>query len=114
MATTTGLAGFCVLGAQFGNIAAAGLLYPTEFRSLGVGWALAFGRVGSIAGPLLGGLLIDTKLPVQQLFLLAAVPMATGLIAASSIVGLSYWRIGRIHFDGLHGCIDLKRGAPAA
>jgi AAHS family 4-hydroxybenzoate transporter-like MFS transporter len=114
MAMTTGLAGFCVLGAQFGNIAAAGLLYPTESRSLGVGWALAFGRVGSIAGPLLGGLLIDAKLPLQRLFLLAAVPMATGLIAASSIVGLSYWRVGRLHFDGLHSCIDLERPASAA
>src|SRR5258705_405987 len=82
MASTVGLAGFCVLGAQFGNIAASGLLYPTEFRSRGVGWALAFGRVGSIAGPLLGGLLIDMKLPLQQLFLLAAIPMVAGLIAA--------------------------------
>ncbi len=31
------LSGLCVLGAQFGNNAAAGLLYPTQFRSKGVG-----------------------------------------------------------------------------
>ena len=36
-------------GAQFGNNAASGLLYPTAFRSRGVGWALGIGGVGSIA-----------------------------------------------------------------
>jgi AAHS family 4-hydroxybenzoate transporter-like MFS transporter len=66
------IAGLCVLGAQFGHIAAAGLLYPTQFRSKGVGWALTIGRIGAIAGPLLGGQLIKTRLPMQQLFLAAS------------------------------------------
>jgi AAHS family 4-hydroxybenzoate transporter-like MFS transporter len=72
------IAGLCVLGAQFGHIAAAGLLYPTQFRSKGVGWALAIGRIGAIAGPLLGGQMIKAGLPMQQLFLAASVPMVVG------------------------------------
>ena len=55
LAPLAAIAGFCVLGAQFGNNAAAGLLYPTQFRSKGVGWALGIGRFGAVVGPLLGG-----------------------------------------------------------
>jgi AAHS family 4-hydroxybenzoate transporter-like MFS transporter len=68
------IAGLCVLGAALGDSAAAGLLYPTQFRSKGVGWALAIGRFGAIGGPLLGGQLIKMNLPVRQLFLAAAAP----------------------------------------
>src|SRR5262249_1648862 len=53
---TVMLSGFCIIGAQFCNNAASGLIYPTEFRSTGVGWALGIGRFGSILGPVLGGL----------------------------------------------------------
>ena len=89
--------GFCVIGAQFCNNAASGLLYATEIRSTGVGWALGVGRLGSIAGPLAGGLLIG-KLATAQLFLLAAVPMTVGLLASSALAKLWYrergtWRL---------------------
>ncbi len=83
------LAGFSIIGVQFCNNAASGLLYPTEFRSSGAGWALGVGRFGSIAGPLLGGLLIG-KVSLQQLFLLAALPMLAGLLASLLLVRL--WR----------------------
>jgi len=75
------LAGFSIIGVQFCNNAASGLLYPTEFRSSGAGWALGVGRFGSIGGPLLGGLLIG-NVTLQQLFLLAALPMMVGLVAS--------------------------------
>jgi AAHS family 4-hydroxybenzoate transporter-like MFS transporter len=51
LAVVTALAGLGVLGAQFGNNAAAGLLYPTGVRAKGVGWALGIGRFGAILGP---------------------------------------------------------------
>jgi hypothetical protein len=72
-----------------GNNAASGLLYPTQFRSSGVGWALGIGRLGSIGGPLVGGLLVSQKVPLQQFFLLAAVPMVAGLIASAATTGFS-------------------------
>jgi AAHS family 4-hydroxybenzoate transporter-like MFS transporter len=99
MASAVMLAGFCTLGAQFGNIAASGLLYPTAFRSRGVGWALGIGRLGSIVGPLVGGMLIGLKVPPQQFFLFAAVPMVAGLIASVGVARLCYMRLGGVHLD---------------
>jgi AAHS family 4-hydroxybenzoate transporter-like MFS transporter len=99
MASAVTLSGFCTLGAQFGNNAASGLLYPTAFRSGGVGWALGIGRFGSIGGPLIGGLLVSLQVPAQQFFLLAAVPMVVGLIASAGVVRLCYQRLGGIHLS---------------
>jgi AAHS family 4-hydroxybenzoate transporter-like MFS transporter len=101
LVSAVALAGFCTLGAQFGNNAAAGLLYPTASRSSGAGWALGMGRLGSIAGPLVGGLFIGRHVPAQQFFLFAALPMLVGLIAAACIARLSYRELGGIHLDEL-------------
>ncbi len=96
LAPLSAVAGLCVLGAQFGNNAAAGLLYPTQFRSKGVGWALGIGRFGSMVGPLLGGQLIKMHLPMRPLFLAAAAPMLLGAIAAVILVRLCYLRLGTL------------------
>lgn len=73
--------GFAVIGAQNGANALAAETYPTAARSTGVGWALGVGRVGSILGPLLGGVLVG-KTP--RLFVMAAIPLA--LAAAAALV----------------------------
>jgi AAHS family 4-hydroxybenzoate transporter-like MFS transporter len=99
MVSAVALSGFCTLGAQFGNNAASGLLYPTASRSSGVGWALGIGRFGSIAGPLVGGLVVGMNVPAQQFFLLAAAPMVVGFIASAGIVRLCYQRLGSMHLD---------------
>jgi AAHS family 4-hydroxybenzoate transporter-like MFS transporter len=107
MATFTTLAGFFVLGAQFGNNATSGLIYPTAFRSRGVGWALGVGRVSSIMGPLLGGVLVAMALPLDKLFLIASIPMAIGFLAAVGLVRLCYLRFGNLQID------DVPAGTPA-
>jgi AAHS family 4-hydroxybenzoate transporter-like MFS transporter len=99
LAPLAAIAGLCVLGAQFGNNAAAGLLYPTQFRSKGVGWALAIGRFGSVVGPLLGGQLIKMHLPMRQLFLAASAPMLVGAVAAVVLVRLCYVRLGALRLS---------------
>lgn len=81
------VSGFWVVGAQFGANALAASYYPTSIRSTGVGWALGIGRIGSIIGPLVGGLLMSLKWPFSDLFLAAAVPAA---IAAVAILALRY------------------------
>jgi MFS transporter, AAHS family, 4-hydroxybenzoate transporter len=101
MASMVALAGFCTLGAQFGNNAASGLLYPTAYRSRGVGWALGLGRLGSVVGPLVGGVLLGSKLPLQQLFVFAAIPMAAGLIAAAALARLCYRALGSLQLDDM-------------
>jgi MFS transporter, AAHS family, 4-hydroxybenzoate transporter len=101
MTAAVTLAGFATLGAQFGNNAASGLLYPTAIRARGVGWALGIGRFGSMLGPLIGGLLIGMHMPLQRLFLLAAAPMIIGLIASVGVARLCYKRLGNMHLDDL-------------
>ncbi|HEV2700009.1 MAG TPA: MFS transporter [Steroidobacteraceae bacterium] len=99
LAPLAAIAGFSVLGAQFGNNAAAGLLYPTQFRSKGVGWALGVGRFGAIVGPLMGGYLIKMHLPIRELFLAASAPMWIGAVAALVLVRLCYVRLGRLQLS---------------
>jgi AAHS family 4-hydroxybenzoate transporter-like MFS transporter len=101
LATTfiSGLAGFAVLGVQFGNNACSGLIYPTEARSKGVGWALGIGRFGAIVSPYIGGLLIAQNMPSSELFLWAASPMAAGAIAAIFVALLCYARFRSMTLD---------------
>jgi AAHS family 4-hydroxybenzoate transporter-like MFS transporter len=114
MVSAVALSGFCTLGAQFGNNAAAGLLYPTASRSSGVGWALGIGRFGSIAGPLAGGLLMGMKVPARQLFVLAAIPMVAGLIASIYVVRHCYQKLGGIHLDEMTQTVSPKTTTKAA
>ena len=82
------LAGFCTLGAQSGLNAITAILYPTPLRSTGAGAAFGIGRVGAILGPVIGGRLIDMHLPVQQLYMIAAIPFVLGAIAAAVLMPL--------------------------
>jgi MFS transporter, AAHS family, 4-hydroxybenzoate transporter len=81
-------AGFCILGLQFGNIATEANIYPTYIRAWGVGSNFAIGRIGGALGPLLGGLAFGAKLPAQQIFLIATLPLIVGLIATLAIMPL--------------------------
>lgn len=60
--------GFCIFGAQIAIHAYAANLYPLQIRATGIGWALAWGRVGSIIGPLAGGYLLQMALPMPYFF----------------------------------------------
>jgi AAHS family 4-hydroxybenzoate transporter-like MFS transporter len=92
-------AGICVLGAQFGNNAAAGLLYPTEIRAKAVGWAFSMGRFGSILGPLVGGMLLARNWPLSDLFLAAALPLVAAAVAAMIMTRLCFVRFKGLPLD---------------
>jgi len=85
MIVMAALGGLCIVGLQFGLNATSGMIYPTHIRSNGVGFAFGVGRFGAIAGPLIGGALIAMKLPIQQMYILAAIPMALGAIACYAL-----------------------------
>ena len=72
------VAGFCVLGIQSAINVAGAMVYPTSLRANGSGWELGIGRVGSIVGPVLGGLFV--AMPVDQLFVWASLPFALGAV----------------------------------
>jgi MFS transporter, AAHS family, 4-hydroxybenzoate transporter len=86
--TLVAAAGFCLLGLQFGNISSETMVYPTYIRSWGVGSCFGAGRVGSVIGPLVGGWLISLQVPMQYLFLFAAIPLVIGLINAAILTPL--------------------------
>ncbi len=73
-------AGFGVVGAQIGANAYAAAFYPTAFRATGVGWALGIGRVGSIVGPLIGGVLLSLNVPLATIFVLGAIPAGIAVL----------------------------------
>jgi AAHS family 4-hydroxybenzoate transporter-like MFS transporter len=83
---TTGLA---CLGSQSSSNALTSTYYPTAIRSTGLGWALGIGRIGSIVGPILGGLLLTITPETRRVFWAAAIPpliaTAAAFLAASII-----------------------------
>jgi AAHS family 4-hydroxybenzoate transporter-like MFS transporter len=83
----TFLAGFGVVGAQIGMNALAAGLYPTSIRSTGVGWALGVGRIGSIIGPVAGGILLSLGWNAQSVVLIAAVPTLLAGLAVFALRG---------------------------
>jgi MFS transporter, AAHS family, 4-hydroxybenzoate transporter len=64
-------------GGHYGVQSIAGLFYPTSCRALGTGWASTFGKVGSVIGPTVGGLILASGLKTQHLFALMAICPAT-------------------------------------
>jgi AAHS family 4-hydroxybenzoate transporter-like MFS transporter len=73
--------GVTVQGAQAGINAASASFYPTSMRSTGVGWALGVGRIGSIIGPVLGGVLLSMTWTPQQILLSGTVPALCATVA---------------------------------
>ena len=80
------VAGFGIVGGQGAANAVAAMSYPTEIRSTGVGWYFGIGRIGSIIGPGIAGVLLAAGVTNRDLFLMAVVP---ALVAAAAAFLLS-------------------------
>jgi len=76
-----GLAGASTIGTQIVANAYTGQFYPMAVRSTGLGWALGIGRMGAILAPIVIGLLVSMKLPLQQNFIAISIPAVIGMIA---------------------------------
>lgn len=96
------ITGAGIMGAQFGMNGLSGAVYQPKIRSTGSGWAFGIGRVGTIVGPALGGLVLGMSFPPRTMFLVAVIPL---IIAAVATALLGRERIG--------GRLDLMR-EPAA
>ncbi|HUA01700.1 MAG TPA: MFS transporter [Candidatus Aquilonibacter sp.] len=73
--------GFMIIGAQGGLNALAANFYPTAVRSTGVGWALGVGRIGSIVGPLLGGMFLTMGWKPSGMLLFASAVAVCACVA---------------------------------
>ena len=85
LAIAVGITGFGVAGSQSSLNTVSGMLYPTAIRSTGVGWSMGIGRIGSIVGPTLGGVLVAAQWNVTAIINVQALP---ALIAAICVLGL--------------------------
>lgn len=85
----SGAAGFFLLGANYALYGVAATYYPLAVRGTGSGASVAVGRIGSIIGPLLAGLLLGGGMSaggvVQYM-----VPVAA--VAGAAVFGLSFCR----------------------
>jgi AAHS family 4-hydroxybenzoate transporter-like MFS transporter len=92
MMAVTFVLGVVIQGAQAGLNALAASFYPTTVRSTGVGWALGVGRVGSIVGPAIGGMLLSMGWTPQRIFLAGTIPAvcaSISILASSRLRGSS-------------------------
>src|SRR5882757_83173 len=91
--------GFCLVGITLSMNAITGVIYPTEIRAKGVGWAYGLGRFASIMSPVIGGWLIAMHLPISQLFLVPVVPLIVGTVACYALMQLCVRRFNGISFN---------------
>lgn len=73
LCVTAFFAGMLSIGAQMCTVSFCASFYGTQLRSTGVGWSMGVGRVGAMAGPVLGGVLISSGLEGSMLFLIAGI-----------------------------------------
>jgi MFS transporter, AAHS family, 4-hydroxybenzoate transporter len=81
MMIVTFILGISVQGAQAGLNVLSAMYYPTVIRATGVGWALGVGRIGSIVGPIIGGVMLSMQWTPQQIFMAGAVPAICAAVA---------------------------------
>jgi MFS transporter, AAHS family, 4-hydroxybenzoate transporter len=86
------LSGACSLGAQMCTVVYCANFYDTALRSTGVGWAIGIGRIGSIVGPAMGGILIAAGLAPRILFVLIGI-MSVG--SGIAVLALGRFSAGR-------------------
>jgi AAHS family 4-hydroxybenzoate transporter-like MFS transporter len=89
MMVVLAIAGGGFIGSQLGLNGFCASMYPAETRSTGIGWALGVGRLGGIAGPIVGGALLALGRPATEVLLYAAGP---GVVTAALVLFLGYHR----------------------
>jgi MFS transporter, AAHS family, 4-hydroxybenzoate transporter len=73
--------GFFVGGSNSGLMALAATSYPVFMRSTGVGWAYGIGgRVGSMVGPMLGGVLLQDGWSASEICYVMGLPTLLGSV----------------------------------
>lgn len=81
-----GLVGFTLLGANYAMYGVAALYYPTLMRGRGSGATVAWGRLGAVAAPLVGGFLLAGGSTANSVIFGMAIP---AVIAGIAVFALS-------------------------
>ena len=72
--------GFFINSAHMDVTILAPIVYPSSCRNQGAGTAIAAGRIGAMLGPFIGGILLDTAMPMETLIGLVAIPLVIAAI----------------------------------
>jgi AAHS family 4-hydroxybenzoate transporter-like MFS transporter len=94
-------------GVHVGMHSISGLFYPSTVRANGTGWATSIAKIGSVAGPMIGGLILATAFPVRHIYALLAV---SPLVVAIAIFAMS--RIRARPTDAIPQPGKIPAGAP--
>jgi AAHS family 4-hydroxybenzoate transporter-like MFS transporter len=83
------LIGGFLIGGHFGLHSICGIFYPSAYRGNGAGWATSVAKIGSVAGPYLGGMILSTSLPVRNIYAVLAV--------CPAVFAVCIYLVGRRH-----------------
>lgn len=109
--TLSFLATLFLIGGHFGLHSIAGIFYPSAYRSNGAGWATSVAKIGSIIGPFIGGYILASSIPRQQIFGVMAICPAVFVICIL-IVGILHNRVMRQeHESGGAAAADIATAA---
>lgn len=86
-------AGVGTSGSQIGINALSAAYYPTASRAMGVSWANAVGRTGSVLGSMVGGTLLGMGWPLSTVFAVASIP--------ALLAGIAIFAKGRLRLSPL-------------
>ncbi len=75
-------AGLFVVGTQNAIMTVTPTIYPTSYRAKGQGTAIAMGKIGAIAGPVIGGVLMAAHAPTSDLFYATGLTVLVGAVFA--------------------------------
>ncbi len=102
------MTGGFLIGGHFGMHSICGLFYPSSYRANGAAWATSVAKIGSVTGPLVGGWVLSTNLPVRHIFAVLAV--------CPAIFAVCIYFVGRMHTRmlGIEALAALEESEPLA
>ena len=83
------LVGGFLIGGHFGMHSICGLFYPSAYRANGAGWATSVAKIGSVTGPMVGGWVLATNLPVRNIYAVLAI--------CPAIFAVCIYIVGKMH-----------------
>ena len=81
------LATLLIVGGHYGVHSIASIYYPTAIRASGGGWATSIAKFGGIAGPMIGGVLLQAGVTAMRIFAFLAVCPA---VLAACALGIAF------------------------